>query len=319
MSCTGCWRQVSYPELTNPLIGALVVTPKSNGKVRVCVDLSKLNEYVKRENHPLPAVDRTLGRLAGSRVFSKLDANSGFWQIKLAWESRPLTTFITPWGRFCFNVLAFGISSGSEKFQKNMSQILQGLDGVERNIDDVLVHEKDQTEHDRRLEAVLMRLLEAGVTLNLDKCKFSTGRVNFLGHVISSSGTEADPEKLQAIADLPPPQNVQEVRTFLGMVNQLSKFSGHLADKTKSIRDPLHKGNQWTWGSEQQKAFEQIKSDLTRAPVLALYDPNKETKVAAYASSFGLGGVILQLQSDNSWRPVSFISRAMTPWENESL
>ena len=85
-------------------------------------------------------------------------------------------------------------------------------------------------------------------------------RVKFLGHVISSSGIEADPEKLQAVADLQPPQNVQEVRRFLGMVNQLSKFSDHLADKTKSIRDLLHKGNQWTWGSEQQKAFEQIKA-----------------------------------------------------------
>ena len=152
------------------------------------------------------------------------------------------------------------------------------------------------------------------MTLNLDKCQFSTDRVKFLGHVISFSGIEADPEKLQAIADLPPPPNVQEVRTFLGMVSQLSKFSEHLADKTKSIRDLLHKGNQCTWGSDQQKAFEQIKSVLTRAPVLALYDPNKETKVAADASSF-LGGVILQLQPDNSWRSVSFISRAMTPTE----
>lgn len=195
----------------------LVVAPKSNGKVRVCVDLSKLNQYVKRENQPLAAVDTTLGRLAGSRVFTKLDANSGFWQIKLAWESRPLTTFITPWGRFCFNVLLFGISSVSEKLQKNMSQILEGLVGVECNIDDVLVYRRDQEEHDKRLEAVLMRLVEAGVTLNLAKCKFSTNRVKFLGHVVSSSGIKADPEKIQAIADLPPPQNVQEVRTFLGM------------------------------------------------------------------------------------------------------
>lgn len=93
------------------------------------------------------------------------------------------------------------------------------------------------------------------------------------------------------------------------------RFSEHLADKTKSIRDLLYKGNQWTRGSDQQKAFEQIKSDLTRAPALALYDPNKEAKVAADASSFGLGGVILQLQLDNSWRPVSFISRTMTPTE----
>ena len=150
------------------------------------------------------------------------------------------------------------------------------LRGVHECVDDVLYHGKDQTEHDQRLEAVIMRL--AGETLNLDKCQFSTDRVKFLGHVISSSGIEADPEKLQAIADLTPPQNVQEVRTFPGMMNQLSKFSDHLTDKTKSIRDLLHKGNQWTWGSEQKKAFEQIKSDLTRAPVLALYDPNKETK-----------------------------------------
>ena len=114
----------------------MVATPKSTGEVRVCVDLSKLNEYVKRENHPLPALDTTLGRLAGSRVFSELDANSRFWQIKLAWESRPLTTFINPWGRFCFNMLPFGISSGFEKFQ-NMNLILQGLEGVECNIHDV--------------------------------------------------------------------------------------------------------------------------------------------------------------------------------------
>ena len=97
------------------------------------------------------------------------------------------------------------------------------------------------------------------------------------------------------------------------MVNQLSKFSDHLADKTKSIRELLQKGNQWTWGNAQQKAFEQIKTDLTRAPVLALYDPNKETKVAADASSHRLGGVVLQLQPDNSMRPVSFLSRALTP------
>ena len=199
-----------------------------------------------------------------------------------------MTTFITPWGRFCFNVLPFEISSSLEKFQKTMNQILLGLEGVECNIDDVPIHGKDQQQPNERLEAVLKRLLEAGVTLNLDKCIFSTKQVKFLGHVISSNGIEVDPDKVKAIADLPPPTNVQEVRAFLGMVNQLSKFSDHLADKTKSIRELLLKGNQWTWGNAQQKAFEQIKTDLMRAPVLALYDTNKETKVAADASSYVL-------------------------------
>ena len=108
----------------------MVVTPKPNGKVRVCVDLTKLNEYVQRENHPLPSVDVTLGKLAGAKHFTKLDANSGFWQIKLSEGSKPLTTFIIPWGRYCFNVLPYGISSRSEKFQKYMSRILEGLEGV---------------------------------------------------------------------------------------------------------------------------------------------------------------------------------------------
>ena len=175
---------------------------------------------------------------------------------------------------------------------------------------------QDQQQHDERLEAVLKRLLEAGVTLNLNKCVFSTRQVKFLGHVISSNGIKVDPYKVKAIADLPPPTNVQEVRMFLGMVNQLSKFSDHLADKTKVIRELLLKGNQWTWENAQQKAFQQIKVDLARAPVLALYDPNKETKVAADASSYGLGGVVLQLQPNKSWRPLSFLSRALTPTES---
>ena len=293
----------------------MVVTPKPNGKVRVCVDLTKLNEYVQRENHPLPSVDVTLGKLAGAKYFTKLDANSGFWQIKLSENSRPLTTFITPWGRYCFNVLPYGISSGSEKFQKCMSKILEGLDGVECNIDDVLVHASTQELHDKRLEQVLKRLNEAGVTLNVDKCTFRVPKIKFLGNVVSADGIEVDPDKVSAVVNLPVPKNVHEVRVFLGMVNHLSKFEVHLADKTKPIRDLMQKDHQWVWGPPQQKAFEEIKSSLTKAPVLALYDPNKETKVSADASSFGLGGVLLQQQEDKTWRPVVFASRALTPVE----
>ena len=129
----------------------MVVIPKLNGKVRICVDLTKLNENVQREKHQLPAVDQTLGQLANAKVFTKLDANSGFWQIELAKESAKLTTFITPYGRFYFNRLPFGISSAPEHFQKRMSEILDGLDGVLCQADDILVHATTQGEHDARL------------------------------------------------------------------------------------------------------------------------------------------------------------------------
>ena len=176
----------------------MVVTPKNSGKVRECVDLIKLNQFVQRENYHLPTTDTTFANLAGARYFSGLDANSGFWQIKLSERSKPLTTFITPWGRYCFNVRPFGISSGSEKFQKCMSQILEGLDGVECN-DDVLVHGATSGEHDRRLETVLQRLSNANVTLNADKCVFNVSSVQFLGQ---SDGIKPDLAQVRAVLEM---------------------------------------------------------------------------------------------------------------------
>ena len=117
----------------------MVVVPKSNGSIRICIDLKPLNECVCREVHPLPRVDETLAQLTGAKVFSKLDANSGFWQIPLSPRSRLLTTFITPFGCFCFNKLPFGICSAPEHFQKRISAILAGLEGVLCLMDDVLI------------------------------------------------------------------------------------------------------------------------------------------------------------------------------------
>ena len=136
----------------------MVAVPKKSGSVRICVDLQRLNESVLREVHPLPRVEETLAQLAGAKVFSKLDANSGFWQIPLEEESRLLTTFLTPFGRFCFNKLPIGICSASEHFQKQMSRLLEGLEGVVCQVDDVLVHAPDQKSHDARLNAVLTRM-----------------------------------------------------------------------------------------------------------------------------------------------------------------
>ena len=152
----------------------MVVVPKSNNRVRIYVDLTKVNESVRRERHPMPAVEQTLAQIAGAHVFSKLDANSGFWQIPLSVESAALATFVTPFGRYHFNRLPFGITSAPEYFQRRMQEVLHGLQGVVCLMDDVLVHGKTQSEHDQCLNAVLVRLMESGLTLNKDKCLFTT-------------------------------------------------------------------------------------------------------------------------------------------------
>ena len=159
----------------------IVVVPKPNGKVRICGDFIQLNNAVLRENHPMPTTEQTLGKLAGATVISKLDANSGFWQRKLKDSSKLLTTFITPWGRYCYTRHPFGISSAPEHFQKSMQRILEDLPGVECQMDDIIVYGANQAEHDERLEAVLTRLQWAKVTLNWEKCEFSKETVKFLG------------------------------------------------------------------------------------------------------------------------------------------
>ncbi|XP_064463117.1 uncharacterized protein K02A2.6-like [Ornithodoros turicata] len=163
----------------------LVIVPKKNDKVRVCVDLTELNRFVLREWHPIPSVKHTLGRLSGATVFSKLDANAGFWQVPLSHNSRLLTTFITPFGRFCFNRLPFGISSAPEHFQRRMSEILEGLPGVICHMDDVLVFGSTQQAHDASLHEVLNRLTQTGMTLNPKKCIFGVDTIDFLGNTIS--------------------------------------------------------------------------------------------------------------------------------------
>ena len=128
----------------------------------------------------MPSVDQTLAKLHGAKVFTKLDANSGFYQIPLSEESRLLTTFITPFGRYCFNRLPFGITSAPEHFQKRMSQMVDDLDGVTGIVDDLLVFGKTQKEHDENLDKVLTWIHSSGLTLNKDKCVFSTDKVTFL-------------------------------------------------------------------------------------------------------------------------------------------
>ena len=299
---------IARVEVPTEWCAGMVVVLKPNGKIRICVDLTKLNHSVLRERHPLPAVEQTLAQLAGAQVFSKLDADSGFWQIPLAPDSALLTTFLTPFGRYCFHRLPFGISSAPEHFQRRMSTLLEGIDGVVCLMDDILIHGTTQDEHDSRLEA-------AGVTLNKEKCEFSQKQVPFLGQIVNHSGIRPDPGKVRAAQEFPAPTNVGAVRRFLGMVNQLSKFSPHLADMTKPLRELLKKDRAWVWGDPQQQAFDNVKATLTTAPILALFDPTRETIVSADASCYGLGAVLLQQQPNGEIKPVSYNSRSLTPTE----
>ena len=271
----------------------MVVVPKANGKVRICVDLTKVNESILREYHPLPSVDHALAQLAGATIFSKRDANSGFWQIGLSPESAKLTTFITPFGRFCFNRLPFGISSAPEHFQKRISQVVERTDGALCLMDDILVYGKSVGEHNQHLEATVHKLQEANLTLNEEKCDFSKPSVEFLGTLIDSEVVHVSPKKVEAILKMKTPQDQTELRRFLGMVNQLSKFRPRIAELSKPLRDLLSSKSHWLWSDAQQQAFTAMKESLASTPTLAHYDATRQTKLSSDASSHGLGAVLM--------------------------
>ncbi|UYV65991.1 K02A2.6-like, partial [Cordylochernes scorpioides] len=264
-----------------------VIAGKPNGDIRLCVDLSRLNEHVQREVHPMPVVEHMLGQLGEARFFSKLEANSGFHQIPLSPDCQHLTTFITPFGRYKFFRMPFGISLAPEYFQKVMSIILQGMDGVMCYLDDILIFASDSKTHARILRLVIRKLEEAKVTLNKAKCVFGLPRINFLGHILDEDGIRPDPAKIEAVAKIPAPTDVHGVRRFLGMVNHL----GRLVENISEIAAPPNQ------------------------LLVKAYDVRKPTMVSSDAFSYGLGVVLKQEGKNGIWRPVAYSSRTMTPTE----
>ncbi|UYV82775.1 K02A2.6-like [Cordylochernes scorpioides] len=293
----------------------MVAVSKPGGKIRICVDLTKLNQYIRRENYPLPATEHILGQLGNACYFSKLDANSGFWQFGLAKESQKLTTFITPFGRFFFKRIPFGITSAPEIFQRKMTQLLGKIEGVVCFMDDIVVYGSSLEEHNERVRQVLKKIQEEGMALNPEKCQFGVKTVKFLGHTLSSEGLFIDEEKLDAITKMEAPRSTKELKSFLGMVNYLGKFIPNLADKLQPLNSLLSTKNEWVWDEPQKKSFNLLKQELVSRPNLALFDPSRTTIVSADASSFGLGGILRQEQPDGSLKPIAYVSRTLSETE----
>ena len=265
MEGNGIIERVTQPtDWCAPMVPVL----KSTGKACICVDLKRLNEAVKREQYILPTTDEITAKLSWATVFSSLDAASGFFQIPLHPDSCKLTTFITPFGRFNFKRLPFGITSAPEIFQRKMMETLQGLEGVEVFMDDILVYGTTQEQHDGRLEKVMQRIVTAGLKLNHEKCSIRQSQLRFLGHLIDRSGIRPDPDKVKAIRQLSPPADVQELRRILGMVNYLGRYIPRLSTVGQPLYELLRDKNSWTWSHAQQTAFEHIKELLSTAPVL---------------------------------------------------
>ena len=197
-------------------------------KLRICIDPRDLNKAIKRPKYQIPTLDDILPQLAKARVFTVVDAKDGFHQVQLDKPSSYLTTFWTPFGRYRFQRMPFGILSAPEDFQRRMHLIVQDLPGVEVIADDILIYGCGETteqytqDHDANLRKLLQRAQEQNFKLNRKKAKLRLDEVAYMGDLLTSEGLRPDPMKVQAIAELPQPKDKKAVERLLGCVNHLS-------------------------------------------------------------------------------------------------
>jgi hypothetical protein len=288
-------------------VNSLVIVDKPNGDFRICIDPTDLNKAIKREYFSIPTYVDIMSKVRDAKVFSVLDTNNGFWNIELDESSSKLCTFNTPFGRYRFKRLPFGLKCSSEIFQRKIVQCFEGIDGVEIYVDDILVWGTSQKDHDERLNLVLERARKYNIKFNVNKCKFSVNEVRYIGHKITDQGIKPDDSKIEVIKNYPVPTNVKELQSFLGIVNYLHKFIPNVAELSKPLRELLKKEVVFRWDFEQQKAFEQLKYILTAAPVLRFYDPSKALTLTVDASKDGLGAALLQ-----EGAPVAYASRSLS-------
>ena len=222
-------------------VNALVFISKPNGKLRICLDPRPLNKAIKQQHHKLPTAEEIISEMSGAQFSTKLDASNGYWQIKVDNESAALLTFGTPFGRYRFKRLPFGIHSASEVFQVEVANIIAGIEGCANSQDDIMIWGASKEENDQRLRACLTRIRKRGLKLNQTKCIFASRSLTFLGHTISADGLKPDPTKINAILDMPVPKSKTDLQRFLGMINYLAKFVPNLSQTTAPLRALLKK------------------------------------------------------------------------------
>ena len=286
-----------------------------DGSIRVCGDYKlTVNRVSSVDAYPLPRVDNLLASTTNAKIFTKLDLSNAYLQLELDEDSQKQVTISTHKGLYKYNPLPIGVSSAPSIF---LEGIVAGIPNVVAYIDDILVVGSSEEDHLRTLDIILKQLEDVGLRLKLAKCAFMMDRVEYLGHLISGDGIQPTEDKKRAILEAPTPQNLQQLRSFLGLLNYYGKFLPNLASILSSLYSLQKKKARWHWGREQEEAFSKAKYLLTSAKVLVPYDPNRKLILPCDASPNGIGAVLSHQFEDGSECPIAYASRTLAPAEKK--
>ncbi|MEW8546534.1 MAG: reverse transcriptase domain-containing protein [Candidatus Thiodiazotropha sp.] len=317
-------RAMAEKELIEPSHSAwsapAVLVPKRDGTTRFCMDYRRLNQLTILDSHPLPRIDDTLDALGGSCWFSTLDLKSGFHQVSIAEEDRPKTAFSIPGsGLWQWRVLPFGLINSPSVFERLMERVFAGLTFLILLIylDDIIVYSKTFEEHLENLKTVFERLKGANLKLNPKKCNLLCNKVAFLGHEVSEQGIATDPAKIESVRDWPEPKSATEARQFVGLASYYRKFIPNFATICKPLHKLTEKNTKFVWNDHCQIAFNNLKQQLTTAPILSYPLLQGQTFLLdCDASNVGVGAVLSQVQEGEE-KVISYFSKCLSRSERQ--
>ena len=288
---------------------------KKNGDLRLVVDYTNLNKYVRRPIHTFPSAQEIIAGIdPESTVFAKLDATQGYHQVPLEDESSKLTTFLLPSGRYRFLRAPMGLSCSSDEFCRRSDKIIEGLPGVRKLVDDILIQAPNAETLQLRIDMLIARCQEHNFTLSRRKLEIGES-VEFAGQIVSKEGVRPNPKFLQGLRDFPIPKSAQELRSFLGMVNQIASYRPDIARHTGVLQALLRKNVAFQWLEEHQTAFDKIRQDVISRLALNHFDSRWPTELVTDASRLhGLGFVLIQRKGAES-RIIQCGSRSLSPAE----
>ncbi|KAJ9504676.1 hypothetical protein QJQ45_030348 [Haematococcus lacustris] len=301
---------------SSPYAAPVLFVQKKSGELRMCIDYRQLNKITIRDQYPLPRIDDLFDQLAGKTVFSSLDLQAGYHQIRIPAEDVPKTAFRTPMGHYQFKVLCFGLTNAPATFQRVMNEAFAEVinDCALVYLDDILVMSKNSEEHLVHLRRVFDLLRKNKFYAKLSKCESMQRTLKFLGHIISAQGISVDPCKVTAISEWPVPTSLKTLLSFLGAANYVRKFVHNfstIAAPLTNLTGPKKESFPWkAWPQAELDAFNALKQAISNVPMLKLPDHSKPFQVHCDASLEGIGAVLMQ-----DGYPLAYYSRKLIPAE----
>lgn len=292
----------------------VVMVPKPDGSLRMCVDYRKLNQVTKDDVYPLPYIEDVLDRLGKSSIFSTMDVASGFWQVPMHPASIEKTAFCTRDGLWEWLVMPMGLRNAPRTFQRLMATLLDRSTfgkACELFVDDVCVHTCAWEAHLEWLDKVLEVLVWNGIKLGSNKCTFGYSEVKYLGHIISGEGVRPDPNKVKAVMELPLPQNLTMLQSALGMVGYYRRFIKNYSVTTAPLLVLVGQKVEWKWTAVHTAALNELRSKLVSAPVLIRPDPSKPFILDTDYQLHAVAAVLSQVGEDGKEHPVAYASKSL--------